>query len=485
MLIRHHTTFSLFGNANIPPGRKKSQGIGFAVLVWFSFLTSSPGGLFAMQGEPFDSHRVNEFMQEFDDRTWKMGTEKRSRELDKRIQKAELSVADKVEVFRRLAPSRDPTGGSEELRMTRLLLSIAPTDLPRFKAALEYDGDYKDMVEYLFHDIDKATYRDEIIKHFRQASQQVGIKVLSDVDDTMYANLIEDRYPKKMLYPGVIEFYDALKREPFEMNGIPLTTLSARPNPIAGTLEEGSLSNLVERSGGRLCPSALSGQLVSAAIGTFETFIRAKLTPVVEKIELPDGEEKEIGIVKFKNFANFSTVYPEYGYVFVGDSGQADALTAQLMLAEGLADGASRVMTTFIHDLRQAENDGQAASQAFRKLPPDLIVTRTSTSGRGVIVFRNYIEAAVIAHTHSSALGDLITAEGLARITKAALEEFVAHEADFQKAGKANSRNKLRDQYRQDAEDALRIVAAVTPKPGPLENDVTAIRRILDEQFAN
>jgi hypothetical protein len=227
----------------------------------------------------FDSLRVDEFMHAFGDQTWELGADSRS-QLDELIEKAELSLADKVEVFRRLAPSREPTGGSEELRMARIILSIAPTDLPRFKSALEYDGNYKDIVEYCFQDIDNTTYRDEIIRHFRQVSPRVGIKVLTDVDDTMYANLIEGRYPKKMLYPGVIEFYDALKREPFEMSAIPLTTLSARPNPIAGTIEEASLSGLVEISCGRLCPSALSGQFVSAVLGTFETFLRAKLTPI-------------------------------------------------------------------------------------------------------------------------------------------------------------------------------------------------------------
>lgn len=36
-----------------------------------------------------------------------------------------------------------------ELRMERLLLSVAPDALLRFKFALEYDRDYKDIEEYL------------------------------------------------------------------------------------------------------------------------------------------------------------------------------------------------------------------------------------------------------------------------------------------------------------------------------------------------
>ena len=124
--------------------------------------------------------------------------------------------------------------------MERLLLSVKSEDLSLFKCTLEYDGDYKDIEEYLFHDIDNEEYRDRIIEHFRTAPQQSGIKVLSDVDDTMYANLFDKRYPKHTVYPGVLEFYDALQHEPFKLRAIPLTTLSARPDPIAGTWRRGA-----------------------------------------------------------------------------------------------------------------------------------------------------------------------------------------------------------------------------------------------------
>jgi hypothetical protein len=185
----------------------------------------------------------------------------RTQELDRRIKSATLSLADKVEVFKKLAPrgEDDPvaakTGESKELRMERLLLSVAPEDLSLFKFALEYDGDYKDLEEYVFHDIDNDEYRARILEYFRTTPQQIGIKVLSDVDDTMYANLIDERYPKKTLYPGVMEFYDSLKHEPFQLGAIPVTTLSARPNPIAGILKESSLKSLAAFTKERLCPA--------------------------------------------------------------------------------------------------------------------------------------------------------------------------------------------------------------------------------------
>lgn len=427
-------------------------------------------------GRP-DPKRVDEFLVGFTKSTFRIFPVQRARELDRRICNARLSLADKIEAFKRLAPRAEVTGHREEMRMERLLISVAPEDLPLFKFVLEYDGDYKDMVEYLFGDIDNKACQARIIIHLRAVKQRAGIKVLSDVDDTMYANLIDTRYPRKTLYPGVLEFYDSLKQEPFNLQVIPVTTLSARPNPIAGILEEGSLKSLAEfrdSTGRRLCPSALSGDLGSSFLGTVETLLRKNLHPLHDKI--PHDRENEIGRVKFMNFEKFSKVYPEYRYVFVGDSGQADALTAHMMITgEPVADAAG-VVTAFIHDLRESDADARSASPSFRSLRPDIVIRKTSAQGRGVIVFRNYIDAAVTAYTHSATLENLITAEELAKITRSALSQFLA--IDFQ--GREAAEKRLREQYRQDAEESWKLLAS---RPSLPPEVLREIRRILDEKF--
>lgn len=441
----------------------------------------SPCHAFVDYGQ-FDPKRVDAFLGLYFQNTtghwfsWFSPLDKRAQELDKRILSAALSPAEKIQVFKRLAPRaedsrfRAQTDERKELRMERLLLSVEPKDLPLFKFALEHDGDYKDLEEYVFHDIDKKEYRDRIIGHFRKTAEQVGIigiKVLSDVDDTMYANLVDTRYPKGTFYPGVLEFYDSLKHEPFELRAIPLTTLSARPNPIAGKLEEASLNRLVELTKGRLCPSALSGALVSSTAGTVETVLRSREELDLLSDEIPHDQEEKIGEVKFKNFSSFSELYPEYRYVFVGDSGQADALTAQRMLTKA-SKGTTRVVATFIHNLTKA-------SPSFKKLPSDILVSKSSATGRGVIVFRNYIDAAIVAHMHSVTLENLVTARELARITRASLEQF--KKINF----RGNEASELRKQYRQDAEEAYRLLTKGPRKPSPLEEDLKKIRRMLDE----
>lgn len=425
----------------------------------------------------FDPNRVEEFFGEFKKDPKESSDEQASLELDQRIHDANLSLADKIEVLRRLAPRRDWTLHKKELRMERLILSVSQTDLPLFKFSLDYDGDNKDMAEYVFHDIDNKGIQARIKAYFRTVQKRIGIKVLTDVDDTMYASLLEARYPKKqekdgkaekVLYPGVLEFYDALKSEPFDVWPIPVTTLSARPK----SFEESSLNSLVEITKGKLRPSALSGELASSTLGTLESLARALL-----KGKLSHKQEDQIGRVKFENFSHFSEIYPEYSYVFVGDSGQADALAARLMVSSPSTDPGSRVLITFLHDIRRFANDGASASDSFLSLLQDrgLIVSETPGSGRGVIVFRNYIQAALIAFARSDTLKDLITAEELAAITKAALEQFL--ELAGKETGGAFGR--LREEYGQDAKRAYQLLT----NANPTLSDLGDIRRILDEKF--
>jgi len=420
---------------------------------------------------------------------------------------SDLSIADLQKEVRRISPPDSATTRFRgEHALMRVLLAVAPERLSRFKFDLEYDLDDKDMVEYVFHDIDDKQRQNTIKAHFQRAPAQGGIKVLTDVDDTMYANLVDKRFGNvrdgngaKPLYPGVLAFYNSMKHESFEGDGVlatstgvtkvPVTTLSARPNPFAGELERASLRKLAALptpagSHLQLLPSALSGAIFSSTLGTAESVVRAKIQRRLQPNQgildvlhdhVPDKQEREIGEVKFKNFLEFAAVYPEYRYVFVGDSGQADALTAQLLITDTSEPATSKVLTTFIHALKADDNLKERKSKAFDALRPDIRVNETSPSGRGVIVFRNYIDAAVIAYTHRATLREpvtsreLITAQELAVIVESALAEFEA-----QAAGIASSaRALLRQEFAQDAERAASLLAA-EPSLSPVVGRIRA-----------
>jgi hypothetical protein len=389
---------------------------------------------------------------------------------------AGLTLQQKIDAFRAMSPKGSSTGRRDEQRMECLILSIDTSSLSRFKFELEYDGDYKDLVEYVFHDIDNEDRQKNILAHFRTAPRESRVKVLTDVDDTMMANLVDQRYAKGTLYPGVVAFYDALKQEPFATPHIPITTLSARPDPVAGIGEEASLRKIRDLTANQLSPSGQSGELKSSVIGTVETLTRASNKSYLKRLSdrVPFTKEDEIGRVKFANCQQFCAVFPEYQYVFVGDSGQADALTAQLLTNGVIAEGAARPITTFIHDLRESNDDLRAViSPAFKRLSADDLVGDPPAARRGVIVFRNYIHAATIAYLQRDTLGNLIDANELAAITKAAL-------VDFERvAATTPSRRTLQGQYKADAERAAALLAA----EGPAAFAAADLRLTLDRPF--
>lgn len=409
------------------------------------------------------AEHIHAFLREFSKPTGHLRTKKRRASLEKLIDEHGLTPDEKIEAIRQLCPKSNPTGPRTEIRLETLFCSVDPKDLNLLKFRLDYDGDYKDIEEYIFHDIDDVSRRQRILDHFRQAAPNgpddgSGIKVLTDVDDTLYANLVERRYPKKAIYPGVIEMYDSVYREPDGANvppgRIPITTLSARPNPIGGILEEGSIASLTHLTGDRLLPSALSGRTVSSIIGTLETLGR-KLAPGVFDGDLDDAEQA-IGEVKYQNFRRYAAVYPEYRFVFFGDSGQADALTADRMLDDEQLS--KRVVATFIHDLRSGsvDDDQEVASPSFLEVekdpPPKLFISR------------NYIHAALQAYVETDV--ELISSEHLASITEIALEQF---------SKIASPQDGLAQQYQDDAERVCEIL-----KKSSTEETVALVRQALN-----
>jgi len=404
------------------------------------------------------------------------------RVLDQRIHESpDLSVADKVEVVQRLSARGEEPDLHWQLCLERIICSLSADQLPLFKFALDYDGDYRDLEQYVFHDISDTASRMRIIDHLTTVQEAtVGLKVLSDVDDTIYANLADKRYPKKTLYPGVLELYDAIKREPFALNWIPVTTLTARPNPVGGTMEESGIRAIKEHTHGRLRPSALSGHFWSSTLGTIETLVRERREEVREgsndtmnrlvdfATQLFDFEEheKEIGLVKFLNFQQYADLYPEYRFVFFGDSGQADITTSEQMLThQGLS---RRVIAAFIHDLGAA-----SSSPCFNQRNRQLQIGPNSSPEPGMILFRNYIQAAVCAYRYCDGL---ISATALARVTQAALREFLW--IDFHDM---QSRAVLLDEYSTDAEDVAKLLDTVAG--GIHMYDAAAIRDQLSRNF--
>jgi hypothetical protein len=262
-----------------------------------------------------------------------------------------------------------------ERRVRDLFLGLRGRELTTFKNLLDAGGNHQDLEKLLFDDMDDPGLREEILVHIRheaEATPSGENKVLSDIDDTFYANLKDQRYPSKTVYPGVLAFYAELDRGPGIIPGREgdLTFVTARPMDALGVVENMTLDTL--RAHGVPPPAVLSGSFAHL-IGN-----------------------SRIADKKFDNFQRYIRLFPEYGFVFVGDSGQGDVEFGARMLAAA----PQAVHAVFIHDVVDTPE-----------------ATRQSWRAKRVFFFDTYVGAAV----ESFQVG-VISRDGVARVARAAQE---------------------------------------------------------------
>ncbi|MFY0564332.1 phosphatase domain-containing protein [Archangium lansingense] len=274
------------------------------------------------------------------------------------------------------ALQKGETPGLAERMVRALFLGLRGRELSEFKNLLDGRGSSHDLQQLLFHDVDDAGIRQEILTHIRQES--VGApsgenKVLSDIDDTFLANWKDDRYPSKTVYPGVLQFYRELDRGPGIIPGREgdLTFISARPQDPLGLIEDRTLETL-------------RGHGVSSAV-----MLSGAFTHLLGNSRIAE--------MKFENFSRYIQLYPEYGFVFTGDSGQGDVAFGERMLAEY----PESVRAVFIHDVVDTP---ESVRQTWRS--------------RRIFFFDNYVGAAVEAFEVG-----VIARDGVARVVRAAQED--------------------------------------------------------------
>lgn len=277
------------------------------------------------------------------------------------------------------------TDGIEERCIEHIFLGTRGAALTQLKNAVDGSGDYHDLHQLIYHDIDDADVRSRILSHIAaEAQPRSDLKILSDVDDTLYRNWKDPRWPNKTIYPGVRAFYEALDRAGAPDDGLgDLTFLTARPGDRAGISEGITLRNLAERKLG----------YAKVLTGDFGHLATHQL--MADK--------------KFSGFCEYRKLFPEYGFVFLGDSGQGDAIAGERMRDEH----GSAMRAVFIHDVINTAEGERARLRAKRVYFND-----------------TYIGAALDAH----ALG-ILSLDALAGVARAAVAEFLgcAFESGAQK----------------------------------------------------
>jgi hypothetical protein len=289
-----------------------------------------------------------------------------------------LQVGTRVALVNVLQQGR--TGRQEEEALCNVFLGTQGSDLTVLKNAIDAGDDYRDLQQLLFSDLDDSEIRKKILVHLErqgQANPCQVVKALSDIDDTFYANLKDKRYLKRTTYPGVVQYYEELVRGPGEVSSQRgnLVFLTARPKDRSGAIEEHTKQSLSGRG--------IHGEFTVLS-GDFFHLIG----------------DAEIAEKKHDNFVQYQQLFPEYGFVFTGDSGQGDAIFGEKIHAEF----PQQVRSIFIHDV---VNTSQEQREDWR--------------GKGVIFFDTYVGAAVEAWKSG-----LISKEGVQRVITAARSEIQA-----------------------------------------------------------
>lgn len=274
------------------------------------------------------------------------------------------------------ALQRGITHALAERMIRALFLGVRGRELTEFKNLLDGRGSYHDLQQLVFSDVDDPAIRQEILDHLRREAETAPSgenKVLSDIDDTFLLNWKDTRYPPKTVYPGVLQFYRELDRGPGIIPGREgdLTFVSARPMDPLGLIEDRTLAALREHG----VPSA--------------TMLSGAFTHLIGNSRIAEK--------KFDNFRRYAQLFPEYGFVFVGDSGQGDVAFGEQMLAAA----PEAVRAVFIHDVVATP---EPVRQAWR--------------AKSIFFFDTYVGAALEAYQVG-----LIARDGMHRVVRAAREE--------------------------------------------------------------
>jgi len=103
-----------------------------------------------------------------------------------------------------------------------LFLSCKGKEVTDLKNMTDMGGDYQNLFKLIYSDITNKNTRFNILTHFQTEAflmkednngKEIGLKILSDIDDTLYSSGgkfpagCDKEYPKHQLYPGVLKFF--------------------------------------------------------------------------------------------------------------------------------------------------------------------------------------------------------------------------------------------------------------------------------------
>ena len=252
-------------------------------------------------------------IQALDDRRW--GPKSRKEFLRILPKASRLTVAAKASLVRALASVTMELQSEQAIR--EIFLSETGEQLTELKLLVDCATDGRDLLHILTYLISSADVRFDIVQHFQKSTQGVPqtLRVVSDIDDTLFSSLNDNRYPKGTIYPGALEVLAALSQAP-------PVFLTARPELVASVFERLTHTQL-QRFGIKRC-TVLSGR-VGGLFG-----------------------HQRMADQKARTLTSYAELYPEHQFIFLGDSGQGDMAMAETLLKKKKSPV---ILRAFIHRL--------------------------------------------------------------------------------------------------------------------------------------
>jgi hypothetical protein len=224
-----------------------------------------------------------------------------------------------------------------------------------------------DLREIIFNKDGTTTEDGEIllgIFETKKLSEQ-RLHILTDIDDTLYPNTEHGTYIagsdrswiQKQPYPGIISFYIRFYQKLPEESRYS-TILSATPGflknykLVAPRLNEilKNTSNTNEDFG------FIQGIESKTELLSYIGNIAYNATHPQESVARPDSSQLFVrfGTLKFERFVQYSKIFPEYNFIFIGDNGQGDVLAGTKMLEYMANMGTPQRCTVAIHIVSDA-----------------------------------------------------------------------------------------------------------------------------------
>lgn len=345
----------------------------------------------------------------------------------------ELNVNSKATLLDALQRLKISAHLKNETYVKNIFENTKGNDLSELKCLTDSKGDVNSMHKLVYNDLRSLSVRDCILNHInKQANTQKAhhlikskhskflkkfawMKIISDVDDTLscsggsWPKGVDQAYPDKAIYPGVISFYRELDlgtagdEDEWDLTRLGnLVFLSARPHvykDVSESFTYHKFCTLQQSRGLHTSPTLLAGSLDA---GT-RFMVNMDSEPLARK--------------KYESFIEYLTIYPEFNCIFIGDNGQGDVRTSELMAKNERF--ASNLQRSYIHVVQALEKT--YVQDPCYKRPNRRAGTYggKSEGSHNICFFSTYIDAAIDAYNHK-----LIRLSGLRRITDESIKDF-------------------------------------------------------------